>query len=141
LNMSEICVGWGKSYRRGEARQQAQAGFRRDCLHQATSGCRETVQVLFIRNNLYKITLSFLKIFIFFRYKCHSCGLQLFYRNDPDKDVTFIFKVCPLFIVFVMIFLHLSSREALLSVSTLFLQYCGPGMFILDLGCLSRIRI
>jgi len=26
------------------------------------------------------------------RYKCHGCGLQIFYRHDPNKDITFIFK-------------------------------------------------
>jgi hypothetical protein len=26
------------------------------------------------------------------RYKCQGCGLQIFYRHQPDKDVTFIFK-------------------------------------------------
>eukprot|EP00088_Acartia_fossae_P035798 TRINITY_DN3691_c1_g1_i1.p1 TRINITY_DN3691_c1_g1~~TRINITY_DN3691_c1_g1_i1.p1 ORF type:complete len:226 (-),score=48.21 TRINITY_DN3691_c1_g1_i1:267-944(-) len=27
-----------------------------------------------------------------FRYKCQGCGLQIFYKHDIDKDVTFIFK-------------------------------------------------
>jgi len=26
------------------------------------------------------------------RYKCNGCNLQIFYRHDPDKDITFIFK-------------------------------------------------
>ena len=26
------------------------------------------------------------------RYKCQGCGLQLFYKHDPDANVTFIFK-------------------------------------------------
>jgi len=26
------------------------------------------------------------------RYKCQGCGLQIFYRHDPNRDVTFIFK-------------------------------------------------
>ena len=26
------------------------------------------------------------------RYKCHGCGLQLFYKHDPESPVIFVFK-------------------------------------------------
>ena len=26
------------------------------------------------------------------RYKCKACGLQLFYKHDPEKDVIFVFQ-------------------------------------------------
>jgi len=26
------------------------------------------------------------------RYKCKGCGLQLFYKHDPDRDIIFVFK-------------------------------------------------
>merc|ERR1712016_339187 len=29
---------------------------------------------------------------IFYRYKCKGCGLQLFYKHDPEKDVIFVFQ-------------------------------------------------
>ena len=40
-----------------------------------------------------KLGFYIIGITILFRYKCHGCGLQIFYRHDPDTDITFIFKV------------------------------------------------
>ena len=36
--------------------------------------------------------VRFIMIFCFLRYKCKGCGLQLFYKHDPEKDVIFVFQ-------------------------------------------------
>ena len=37
-------------------------------------------------------SISFLLECFITRYKCHGCGLQLFYKHDPDSPVIFVFK-------------------------------------------------